>query len=76
MMDIVVKGAKEKGYEPDFWTTPDSTNSYGRPYLYMIFRNIEALKLSAPWRGVKVGDIAMDIKEGINAGVWSVGVVV
>lgn len=76
MMDIVVKGAKEKGYEPDFWITPDSTNSYGRPYPYMIFRNIEALKLSAPWKVVKVGDTAADIKEGINAGVWSVGVVI
>lgn len=76
MMDIVVKGAKEKGYGPDFWITPDSTNSYGRPYPYMIFRNIEALKLSAAWKVVKVGDTAADIKEGVNAGVWSVGVVV
>ncbi|MBA4508037.1 phosphonoacetaldehyde hydrolase [Clostridium sporogenes] len=76
MMDIVVKGAKENGYEPDFWITPDSTNSLGRPYPYMIFRNMEALKLSAPWKLIKVGDTASDIKEGINAGVWSVGVVV
>jgi phosphonoacetaldehyde hydrolase len=76
MMDIVVKGARENGYEPDFWITPDSTHSCGRPYPYMIFRNIEALKLSAPWKVIKVGDTASDIKEGINAGVWSVGVVV
>ena len=76
MMKIVTEGAKEKGYEPDYWITPDSTDSYGRPYPYMIFRNIEALRLSAPWKIVKIGDTASDIKEGINAGVWSVGVVV
>jgi phosphonoacetaldehyde hydrolase len=76
MMKIVTKGAKEKGYEPDYWITPDSTNSYGRPYPYMIFRNIEALGLTAPWKLVKVGDTASDIKEGLQAGVWSVGIVV
>ncbi|ETJ15573.1 Phosphonoacetaldehyde hydrolase, partial [human gut metagenome] len=46
MMDVVTKGAKEKGYAPDFYVTPDSTNSNGRPYPYMIYRNMEALKLS------------------------------
>ncbi|MCB2296284.1 phosphonoacetaldehyde hydrolase [Clostridium tagluense] len=76
MMKIVAEGAKDKGYEPDFWVTPDSTNSFGRPYPYMIFKNIETLKLSASWKVVKVGDTVADIKEGINAGVWSVGVVV
>lgn len=76
MMDIVVKGAKERGYEPDFWITPDSTGSLGRPYPYMIFRNMEALRLSASWKVVKVGDTEADIKEGVNAGVWSVGVAV
>ncbi|EIW18899.1 MULTISPECIES: phosphonoacetaldehyde hydrolase [Pelosinus] len=76
MMKIVTMGAKEKGYEPDFWITPDSTNCHGRPYPYMIFRNMEALKLSAPWKVIKIGDTAADIKEGLNAGVWSVGVIV
>ena len=76
MMAIVTQGAKEKGYEPDFWITPDSTNGTGRPYPYMIFRNMETLKLSAPWNVIKIGDTEADIAEGINAGVWSVGVVV
>lgn len=76
MMKIVTNGAKEKGYEPDYWITPDSTGGYGRPFPYMIFRNIEALRITAPWKVVKVGDTAMDIKEGLQAGTWSVGVVV
>jgi len=76
MMKIVTAGAKEKGYEPDFWVTPDATDGYGRPYPYMIFRNIEVLRLAAPWTVVKVGDTAADIREGSQASVWSVGVIV
>ena len=76
MMDVVVPNALKKGYHPDFYVTPDDTHSIGRPYPYMIYRNMERLKLSAPWKVVKVGDTTSDIKEGVNAGVWSVGVVV
>lgn len=76
MMNIVVPNALTKGYEPDFYITPDSTNSLGRPYPYMIYRNMEALKLSASWKVVKVGDTVLDIKEGLNAGVWTVGVII
>lgn len=76
MMQTVVKGAKDKGYSPDNWVTPDSTKAVGRPYPYMIFRNMEMLKLSAPWKVVKIGDTIADINEGVNAGVWSVGVIV
>lgn len=74
MMEILTAGAKTKGYEPDFWLTPDSVGCCGRPYPYMIFRNMEALRLQAPWKVVKVGDTMADIKEGLHAGVWSVGV--
>lgn len=76
MMEAVLEGSRKNGYEPDFWITPDSTNSYGRPYPYMIFKNIEALQLSSVWKVVKVGDTKADIQEGINAGVWPVGTVI
>lgn len=76
MMDVVVPNAHKKGYSPDFYITPDGTNSLGRPYPYMIYRNMEALKLSASWKVVKVGDTISDIKEAVNAGVWSVGVII
>ncbi|MCM3239664.1 phosphonoacetaldehyde hydrolase [Heyndrickxia oleronia] len=76
MMDVVVPNAHKKGYSPDFYITPDGTNSLGRPYPYMIYRNMEALKLSASWKVVKVGDTTSDIKEAVNAGVWSVGVII
>ncbi|AZS13275.1 phosphonoacetaldehyde hydrolase [Paenibacillus lutimineralis] len=76
MMEVLISGAKAKGYSPDHVVTPDDTNSYGRPYPYMIYRNMEALKLSAAWKVVKVGDTTSDIKEGVQAGVWSIGVAV
>ena len=76
MMDVIVPIAKEKGYSPDHLVTPSETDSYGRPYPYMIHRNMEELKLSACWKVVKVGDTASDVKEGVDAGVWSVGVAV
>lgn len=76
MMDIVTKEAKEKGYEPDFWVTPDATNGVGRPYPYMIYKNMEKLKLTASWKVVKVGDTTSDIKEAVNSGVWAVGVII
>lgn len=75
MMAIVTAKAKENGYEPDAWFSPDSTGNVGRPYPYMIFRNIEALKLRNVREVMKVGDTVSDIKEGKNAGVYTVGVI-
>ena len=75
MMDIVVKAAAEQGYEPDCWFSPDSTDGKGRPYPYMIFKNLMKLGLSDVRCVVKVGDTVSDITEGKAAGVWSVGII-
>lgn len=74
MMEIVVREAKEAGYEPDCWFSPDSTGNMGRPYPYMIFRNMEALKVTSVDKVIKVGDTVSDIREGKNAGVYTVGI--
>lgn len=74
MMAIVTKEAKKQGYEPDVWFSPDSVNQCGRPYPFMIFKNMEALKISCVKEVIKVGDTVSDIKEGKNAGVITVGV--
>ncbi|CEI80436.1 hypothetical protein J18TS1_34770 [Oceanobacillus oncorhynchi subsp. incaldanensis] len=76
MMDIVAPEAEKKGYHPDFYMTADGTSGMGRPYPYMIYRNMEALKLTAAGHVVKVGDTIPDIDEALNAGVWAVAVVV
>ena len=75
MMSIVVKVAKEKGYSPDCWFSPTSTNNVGRPYPYMIFKNLETLKVSSIKNVMKVGDTISDILEGKNAGVLTVGII-
>lgn len=75
MMAIVAPAAREAGYEPDFMITPDAAGGHGRPYPYMMFRNMEALGVTDVRRAVKVGDTVSDIREGKNAGCISIGVV-
>ena len=76
MMKIVTARAKQQGYTPDFWITPDMTKSgKGRPYPYMVFHNMEALGLDDVHKVLKVGDTISDIKEGLNAGLKTVGII-
>ena len=75
MMEPVLKWAKEQGYCPDCWYSPDATNHLGRPYPYMIFKNIQTLNVTSVKNVIKVGDTVSDIKEGLNAGVITIGVI-
>ena len=74
MMEIVVPKAAELGYAPDHWVSADGTQGFGRPYPYMIFHNMQVLRLMDVRRVAKVGDTISDIKEGKNAGAFTVGV--
>ncbi len=74
MMAIVTREAKKAGYAPDCMYTPDSTGHMGRPYPYMIFRNMEKLGISSVDAVMKVGDTVSDILEAKNAGVTAVGI--
>lgn len=75
MMEIVTKEAAKAGYKPDCWFSPDSTGHMGRPYPYMIFKNMEALKVTGVDKVMKVGDTLSVIREGKNAGVFTVGII-
>ncbi|WP_206383530.1 HAD family hydrolase [Collinsella sp. An268] len=75
MMAIVEPKAAEAGYAPDFSITPDAVGGKGRPFPYMMFRNMEALGVSDVRCVIKVGDTVSDIREGKAAGVISVGVI-
>jgi phosphonoacetaldehyde hydrolase len=75
MMDVIVPLAKDKGYAPDCIICPDDTGGIGRPYPYMLWRNLEKLGISSIRNVLKVGDTAADIEEGKNAGVLAVGVI-
>ena len=74
MMDVVLPAAQAKGYRVDYCATPNLLPS-GRPAPYMIFENLTKLAVPSLDAVVKVGDTIADIKEGVNAKVWSVGVI-
>ena len=74
MMDVVVPNAATKGYVTDNCLTPDGLPG-GRPYPYMIYQNMIDLAIPSVDSVLKYGDTIADIKEGVNAKVWTVGVV-
>ncbi|SDY19254.1 phosphonoacetaldehyde hydrolase [Evansella caseinilytica] len=74
MMAVVAANAKRKGYEPDAIVCADEVTR-GRPYPYMIFQNMIKLEVFPPQAVMKVGDTEADMREGKNAGVWTVAVV-
>ncbi len=73
MMEVVTKRAEGQGYAPDAWFTPDSVGGLGRPYPYMIYKNMRQFAISSVEEVVKVGDTVSDVKEGKQAGVYSLG---
>lgn len=75
MMNIVEPSAKAKGYFPDNCITPDGLPK-GRPAPFMIYRNMIDLNVQDTDCIVKIGDTIEDIREGLNAKVWSIGVVI
>jgi len=74
MMDVVVPLAKEKGYVPDCIVCPDETGGVGRPYPYMLWRNLEKLGIESMHNVLKIGDTEADMQEGKNAGCLCVGI--
>jgi phosphonoacetaldehyde hydrolase len=73
MLDLLIEKAGMQGYRPDANLCPDDVGM-GRPHPYMIYENAVRLQVSPLASIVKVGDTPADIQEGLNAGVWSVGV--
>lgn len=74
MMDVVRPSAAAKGYVVDNLVTPDNLPA-GRPAPYMIYKNMIDLAIPSIDNIVKVGDTIADIKEGVNAKVWSIGII-
>lgn len=74
MMKIVSALAAKQGYMPDSVVCVSDV-SCGRPAPWMAFKNAENLSIFPMNRIVKIGDTVADIFEGLNAGMWSVAVV-
>lgn len=72
--DAVYQAAFRQGFTPDVSVCADEVPA-GRPAPFMFFRVMEATGVYPASQVVKVGDTALDIAEGRNAGAWSVGVI-
>jgi phosphonoacetaldehyde hydrolase len=73
MLELLLARAKEQGYHPDLSLCPDDVVA-GRPYPWMCLRLALSFRLSSTVAAVKIGDTVSDIQEGLNAGMWTVGV--
>ncbi len=72
MMEILRAEAKKRGYEPDS-TVCASDVPAGRPEPWMCVQNAMQLRVYPFAACVKVGDTLPDIEEGLNAGMWTIG---
>ncbi len=75
MMEINLRDAKKQGYEPDS-TVCASDVPAGRPYPYMCLQNVMNLQVWPVEACVKVDDTVPGIEEGLNSGMWSIGLAV
>lgn len=75
LMDILTREAARQGFAADAVVCPSDVPA-GRPYPWMCFLNAINLQAYPPRRVVKIGDTPADIQEGLNAGMWTVGVTV
>ncbi len=73
MLQIVLEKAAEGGFVPDAAICAADVPK-GRPAPWMIFRLMEALDVYPSAAVVKIGDTIADIEDGLNAGVWTIGV--
>lgn len=74
MVEALAPAAAAQGYAPDAVVCSSDVPA-GRPYPWMCYRNailLEAYPLEAL---VKIGDTLSDIEEGLNAGMWTIGVI-
>jgi phosphonoacetaldehyde hydrolase len=73
MMDVLGPEAARRGYTPDCLVCPDQVPA-GRPLPWMCYQNAMQLGVYPMEAMVKVGDTLVDVEEGLNAGMWVIGV--
>jgi phosphonoacetaldehyde hydrolase len=72
MMGILLQEAKNRGYEPDSTVCATDVPA-GRPEPWMCIQNAMNLGIYPMEAIVKIGDTLPDIEEGLNAGMWTIG---
>jgi phosphonoacetaldehyde hydrolase len=72
MMALLLNEARRRGYEPDATVCATDVPA-GRPEPWMCLQNAMHLRIFPMEAIVKVGDTLPDIEEGLNAGMWTIG---
>jgi len=75
MMQINLADAAKQGYVPDS-TVCASDVPAGRPFPHMCLQNVINLGVSPVEACVKIDDTRPGIEEGLNAGMWTIGLAV
>ena len=75
MMKINLRDAAKQGYVPDS-TVCASEVPAGRPYPYMCLQNVINLGVSPVEACVKIDDTRPGIEEGLNGGMWTIGLAI
>ena len=75
MMKINLRDAAKQGYVPDS-TVCASEVPAGRPYPYMCLQNVMNLGVSPVEACVKIDDTRPGIEEGLNGGMWTIGLAI
>jgi phosphonoacetaldehyde hydrolase len=73
MLDRLELLAAQQGYRTDRSLAPEDAGG-GRPFPWMCYRLAMDLHIYPLSACVKIGDTESDIAEGLNAGMWTVGV--
>ena len=72
MMSILQAEATRRGYTPDSTVCATDVPA-ARPYPWMCIQNAVNLQIFPMQAFVKIGDTLPDIEEGLNAGMWTIG---
>ena len=73
MLEVLLAHAAKENYKPDCALCPDDAGA-GRPWPWMCYLAAIQMKTYPMSTMIKVGDTISDIEEGLNAGMWTVGV--
>jgi len=72
-MEQLMTGAAAQGYAPEISLCPEDVSG-GRPHPWMCWKLGVDLHVSSMAAAIKIGDTPSDIAEGLNAGMWTIGV--
>jgi phosphonoacetaldehyde hydrolase len=73
VMAVVGRAAEAQGYVPDCVVAAEDTPQ-GRPGPFPALKALIEMAVSPVEAVVKIGDTVVDVEEGLNGGMWSIGI--